>query len=189
MTPPVKPAQAPVVAGARAVTDAGRAARKQPVDQAIRTAATTDLNTCFFLEAGAGTGKTRILVDRVVEIVRRGAARIEQVVVITFTEKAAGELRARVRDRLHERFEHAQEPERSRYRDALRDLVSAHIETIHAFASSLLREFPLEARINPGFRSSTRSRAGSTSRNSGTTGSGTYGERSSPPWSVASASA
>ena len=125
---------------------------KLPVDQEIRIAATTDLDACFFLEAGAGTGKTRILVDRVVEIVRRGAARIEQVVVITFTEKAAGELRARVRDTLHERFEHAQEPERVRYRAALRDLVSAHIETIHAFASSLLREFPLEARINPGFQ-------------------------------------
>ena len=76
---------------------AGRTPARQPVDQGIRTAATTDLDTCFFLEAGAGTGKTRILVDRVVEIIRRGAARIEQVVVITFTEKAAGELRARVR--------------------------------------------------------------------------------------------
>ena len=123
-----------------------------PVDQEIRRAATTDPDTCFFLEAGAGTGKTRILVDRVVEIIRRGGAEVEQVVVITFTEKAAGELRARVRDRLHERLETAAEPERSRYRAALRDLVSAHIETIHAFASSLLREFPLEAGVNPGFQ-------------------------------------
>ncbi len=136
----------------RSAPNADAAVPKLPVDQEIRIAATTDLDACFFLEAGAGTGKTRILVDRVVEIVRRGAARIEQVVVITFTEKAAGELRARVRDTLHERFEHAQEPERVRYRAALRDLVSAHIETIHAFASSLLREFPLEARINPGFQ-------------------------------------
>ena len=139
-------------AGPRDGSGSAHIAQRQPVDQDIRTAATTDLDACFFLEAGAGTGKTRILVDRVVEIVRRGAARIEQVVVITFTEKAAGELRARVRDSLHERFEHAREPERSRYRAALRDLVSAHIETIHAFASGLLREFPLEARINPGFQ-------------------------------------
>ena len=131
---------------------AGRTPARQPVDQGIRTAATTDLDTCFFLEAGAGTGKTRILVDRVVEIIRRGAARIEQVVVITFTEKAAGELRARVRDRLHDRLQTAVDPERAYYRAASRDLVSAHIETIHAFASSLLREFPLEARINPGFQ-------------------------------------
>ena len=124
-----------------------------PVDQELRRAATTDLDTCFFLEAGAGTGKTRILVDRVVEIIRRGAAEIQQVVVITFTEKAAGELRARVRDRLHERLEAAAEPdEGARYRAALHGLVSAHIETIHAFASSLLREFPLEAGVNPGFQ-------------------------------------
>ena len=123
-----------------------------PVDQEIRSAAATDLAACFFLEAGAGTGKTRILVDRVVEIIRRGSAEIQEVVVITFTEKAAGELRARVRDRLHERLEAAAEPERARYRAALRGLVSAHIETIHAFASSLLREFPLEAGVNPGFQ-------------------------------------
>ena len=125
---------------------------KLPVDQAIRAAATSDLDTSFFLEAGAGTGKTRILVDRVVEIVRRGAAPIQEVVVITFTEKAAGELRARIRDRLHEHLNGASEPERTRYQAALRNLVSAHIETIHAFASSLLREFPLEARIDPGFQ-------------------------------------
>ena len=150
MTPPAT--RAGLAAAPRHGAGSGHPAPKQPVDQEIRSAATTDLDTCFFLEAGAGTGKTRILVDRVVEIVRRDTARIEQVVVITFTEKAAGELRARVRDSLHERLEQAQEPERSRYRTALRDLVSAHIETIHAFASSLLREFPLEARINPGFQ-------------------------------------
>ena len=131
---------------------AGRTGNPEPVDQEIRSASTSDLGTCFFLEAGAGTGKTRILVERVLEIVRRGVAEIHQVVVITFTEKAAGELRARVRDRLHDRLESAAEPERSRYRAALHGLVSAHIETIHAFASSLLREFPLEAAINPGFQ-------------------------------------
>ena len=80
---------------------------KQPVDQALRSAAISELGTSFFLEAGAGTGKTRILVERVVEIVRRGAAEIQEVVVITFTEKAAGELRARVRDRLQESLDDA----------------------------------------------------------------------------------
>lgn len=139
MTPPARAAAEPT-------------GDRPPVDQELRFAAATDLAACFFLEAGAGTGKTRILVDRVVEIIRRGRAEIQEVVVITFTEKAAGELRARVRDRLHERLEAAAEPERARYRAALRGLVSAHIETIHAFASSLLREFPLEAGVNPGFQ-------------------------------------
>ena len=145
MTPPPR-------AGSGGAAPAGPTGDRPPVDQEIRLAAATDLAACFFLEAGAGTGKTRILVDRVVEIIRRGSAEIEEVVVITFTEKAAGELRARVRDRLHERLEAAAEPERARYRAALRGLVSAHIETIHAFASSLLREFPLEAGVNPGFQ-------------------------------------
>ena len=142
--PPAAPPTAP--------RKAAHNGRPVPVDREIRDASTSDLDTCFFLEAGAGTGKTRILVDRVLEIVRRGVAEIAQIVVITFTEKAAGELRARIRDRLHEQFEDAVEPERARYRAALHALVSAHIETIHAFASSLLREFPLEARINPGFQ-------------------------------------
>ena len=149
MTPPTPRVGA---AATPASSGTGRSRSPEPVDQEIRNASTSDLATCFFLEAGAGTGKTRILVDRVLEIVRRGAAEIDQVVVITFTEKAAGELRARVRDRLHERLESAAEPELSRYRAALHGLVSAHIETIHAFASSLLREFPLEAGINPGFQ-------------------------------------
>ena len=150
-----RPPQDRAAASSPAAPDPGSAFGSglgQPVDHPIRTAATGDLDTSFFLEAGAGTGKTRILVDRVVEIVRRGAAEIRQVVVITFTEKAAGELRARIRDNLHDEIEHAAEPHRSRFRAALRDLVSAHIETIHAFASSLLREFPLEAGINPGFQ-------------------------------------
>ena len=125
---------------------------KLPVDQELRTVAVTDLDTSFFLEAGAGTGKTRILVDRVVEIVRRGAAEIEEVVVITFTEKAAGELRSRLRDRLQQRMQTADQQEHRRYQEALRRLVSAHIETIHAFASSLLREFPLHAGVDPGFQ-------------------------------------
>ena len=124
----------------------------EPVDQAIREAASRDLGTSFFLEAGAGTGKTRILVERVIEIVRTGAADIQDVVVITFTEKAAGELRARIRERLHEPDGTATEEERRRFRRALRSLDSAHIETIHAFASGLLREQPLEAGIDPNFQ-------------------------------------
>ena len=123
-----------------------------PVDHAVRVAAATDLATSFFLEAGAGTGKTRILVDRVVEIVARGAGQISEIVVITFTEKAAAELRSRVRDRLHERATTGEFDERYRCRLALRRLANAHIETIHAFASSLIRDHPLETGIDPNFR-------------------------------------
>ena len=122
------------------------------IDQEVRQAASRDLSTSWFLEAGAGTGKTRVLVDRVAEIVRQGKAEIQQVLVITFTEKAAGELRARIREALHSGHDESKGQERQRYYRALQGQDEAHIETIHAFASSILRERPLEARIDPNFR-------------------------------------
>lgn len=126
---------------------------RQPVDQAIRDAAAHELGTSFFLEAGAGTGKTTILVDRVLEVVRSGAARIDEIVVITFTEKAAGELRGRIRPELHREASAARQPDvQQRFLAALRGLDAAHIETIHAFASSILRERPLEAGVDPNFQ-------------------------------------
>ena len=125
---------------------------RAPSDQAVRDRLLSDLDTSFFLQAGAGAGKTRILVDRVVELVRRDHARLRNIVAITFTEKAAGELRARIRTALSQaRGGAADADERRRLDDALRQVDAAHIETIHAFASSLLKERPFDAGIDPGF--------------------------------------
>ena len=125
---------------------------RAPSDQAVRDRLLSDLDTSFFLQAGAGAGKTRILVDRVVELVRRDHARLRNIVAITFTEKAAGELRARIRTALSKaRGGPADAAERRRLDDALRQVDAAHIETIHAFASSLLKERPFDAGIDPGF--------------------------------------
>lgn len=121
------------------------------VDYNIRNEATHDLHTSFFLEAGAGTGKTRILIDRTVEIIRTGEAELQQIVIITFTEKAATELRSRLRERLHDELFTGNITERTRCKDAIASLASAHIDTIHAFSSSLLREFPIDTGIDPGF--------------------------------------
>ena len=74
-------------------------------DADVRARVTTDLGTTFLLEAGAGTGKTRVLVDRYVCCVLdpdRGTGDVRTVVAITFTEKAAGELRQRVRERFEQ---------------------------------------------------------------------------------------
>ena len=120
-------------------------------DQAVREAAMQDLDTSIFLQAGAGTGKTSVLVGRVVEAVRTGRAELRQIVAITFTEKAAGELRDRVRRELYRSLGAAGEAEAERLRLAIEQADAAHIETIHAFASSLLRERPLEAGLDPGF--------------------------------------
>jgi ATP-dependent helicase/nuclease subunit A len=115
-----------------------------PADQAVRDRLRTDLDTTFFVEAGAGTGKTNELVKRIVALVASGRIVMEELAAITFTDAAAAELRDRVRQEL----EAAGTPETSR---AAREIDLAAIQTIHAFAASLLRTFPLEAGLAPGF--------------------------------------
>ena len=125
---------------------------RAPADQDVRRRVVHDLDTSFFLEAGAGAGKTRVMVERIIETVRRGKAELREIVGITFTEKAAGELRARVRRGLTDALaESVDADERERLRAAQEQVDAAHIETIHAFASSLLHERPFEARLDPYF--------------------------------------
>ena len=123
----------------------------KPSDQSVRDGAMHDLDTSIFLQAGAGTGKTSVLVGRLVEAIRRGRAELREIVAITFTEKAAGELRDRVRRDLYLALHAADATQAERLRRAIEQVDAAHIETIHAFASGLLRERPLEAGIDPNF--------------------------------------
>jgi ATP-dependent exoDNAse (exonuclease V) beta subunit len=105
----------------------------------------------MLVEAGAGTGKTTVLVERIVHLLRTTDTDVRNVAVITFTEKAAAELAARVRRGVEDALQDANDVERSRLEAALHGLNHAHIETIHAFAASLLRERPIEAGLDPGF--------------------------------------
>ena len=124
----------------------------RPKDHDAREAIRDGIEKSMCVEAGAGTGKTTVLVDRIVKVVSSGHAPIERVAVITFTEKAAAELAARVRQELDAAGETSGDAaERERVKAAIRDLNRAHIETIHAFAASLLRERPIEAGLDPGF--------------------------------------
>lgn len=124
----------------------------RPIDQETREAIRTALDRNFFVEAGAGTGKTTVLVDRIVAILRNGHATVDELVVITFTRLAAAELATRVRERLEETRDTTEsEEERARLEEALYALPRARIETIHAFAAGLLRERPVEAGLDPGF--------------------------------------
>ncbi len=104
-----------------------------------------DLN--LFVEAGAGTGKTSVLVDRLFNAVRTGESTIGEVAAITFTEDAASELIQRIRARFEcEMLRGNPQPEeRDRLGDALRDIDFAAIQTIHGFARSMLSEMPLNA--------------------------------------------
>ena len=95
-----------------------------------------------FVSAGAGTGKTTVLVERFVKAVCERALPIDSVLVITYTERAAGELRTRIRERLVATGRH----------DLARDIDGAWISTIHGFCSRLLRLHPFEAGIDPRFR-------------------------------------
>ncbi len=113
----------------------------------------------YLVEAGAGTGKTSVLIDRLLALVRSGVA-ITGIVAITFTEKAAGELRVRLRSRLEEGISvecgdseagALTAEERSRFRTALHEIDRAQVSTIHGFCTRLLKERPVEAAVDPNF--------------------------------------
>ncbi|MGH8697896.1 MAG: UvrD-helicase domain-containing protein, partial [Burkholderiales bacterium] len=132
--------------------------RKPAPDQAQRDAAIRERTCNVLIDAGAGTGKTTILVDRLVEMVAptTGAPPVplRRMAAITFTRKAAGELRLRIRERLLEALaEPDLSPEREApLREALADLDTAYVGTIHSFADRLLRLRPVEAELSPAYR-------------------------------------
>jgi len=135
---------------------------KRLADQTDRDRATNDLDTTFLVEAAAGTGKTTILVERILSILRAGRASLRQIAAITFTEKAAGELKIKLRQAVERELrESPQEAGATRpsaagrrsqsLSDALADLDGMSVNTIHAFCADLIRERPVEARVEPGF--------------------------------------
>src|SRR5215210_14819 len=123
------------------------------IDSTARERLLTELDQTFFVEAGAGTGKTTVLVGRIVMLVAAGRVTMEELAAITFTEAAAAELRDRVREGLEQAAANAEltDDERGRCREALEAIDLAAIQTIHAFAGGLLRSYPLEAGLPPGF--------------------------------------
>ena len=121
-------------------------------DLAERERIRTDLATNFLVEAGAGSGKTTSLVERLLEHVRTGTP-VERIAAVTFTRKAAHELRERFQLRLERavRDATAGSEERARFDRALRELDRAFLGTIHSFCARLLRERPVESGVAPGF--------------------------------------
>jgi len=95
-----------------------------------------------FVSAGAGTGKTAVLVERFARAVCERGVDVDSILVITYTEKAAGELRTRIRARLGELGR----------ADLARQLDGAWISTIHGFCHRLLRSHPFAAGVDPRFR-------------------------------------
>ncbi|HXG87341.1 MAG TPA: UvrD-helicase domain-containing protein [Vicinamibacterales bacterium] len=111
------------------------------------------LDQTIVVEAAAGTGKTTELVARIVRLIETGTARIGEIVAVTFGEKAAGELKLRIREEL-ERARlgaSAASAEAERLNRAVYDFEDAHVSTIHGFCAELLRERPVEACVDPLF--------------------------------------
>jgi ATP-dependent helicase/nuclease subunit A len=112
--------------------------------------AAVDPSQNVVLEASAGTGKTRVLVERYVNLLLAGVEP-ERILAITFTRKAAAEMRQRIIARLREAARTSQLLPAGRWRDLRDRLADIAISTIDAFCLALIREFPLEAGIDPGF--------------------------------------
>jgi ATP-dependent helicase/nuclease subunit A len=95
----------------------------------------------LLLAAGAGSGKTSVLVERFVRAVREDDVAPGRILAITFTERAAGELRERMRSRMLELGD----------REAARETEAANVSTFHGFCARLLRNHPIQAGVEPGF--------------------------------------
>ncbi|HYT55588.1 MAG TPA: UvrD-helicase domain-containing protein [Verrucomicrobiae bacterium] len=150
-------------------------------DACDRQAAMATFDRNLVVTAGAGTGKTTLLVDRLVHLLLRNPEplKITEIVALTFTNKAADEMKLRLRQRLQAYLDSQLDREAAndaeaktksdvealialyqlskdeldhRIRDALRNLERSDIGTIHSFAANLLRLYPLEAGVDPQFR-------------------------------------
>jgi len=118
--------------------------------------AVTEINKNVAVCAGAGSGKTRVLVQRFVYILRRGtgdtARRVlaQEILAITFTRKAATEMRDRIGKELRKAAA-SDEEHRGYWERQLESLERAQIGTIHSLCNSLLHSFPVEAGLDPAF--------------------------------------
>src|SRR5512145_2627891 len=149
-------------------------------DAAERQRAVSTFDRSLVVTAGAGTGKTTLLVDRLVHLLLRNPQplKITEIVALTFTNKAADEMKLRLRQRLQDfldvrldrgaandaeaetksdvealisLYQLSKDELDARVHDALRNMERSDIGTIHSFAASLLRLYPLEAGIDPQF--------------------------------------
>jgi ATP-dependent helicase/nuclease subunit A len=111
----------------------------------------TDLDRTFLVEAGAGSGKTTSLVARMIALLASGRATTDSLVAVTFTRKAASQLRQKFQEKLEERLrDETDDAVRILLERAQKGLDLVRIGTIHSFCASLLRERPVEAGIDLG---------------------------------------
>ena len=121
-------------------------------DAKYRDMIVQNLDASMLVEAGAGSGKTTSLVDRMVALIAAGKCNVDKMAAVTFTRKAAAELKGRFQIALEDAFQEEQDGDKKvRYEAALSRLEHLFAGTIHSFCARLLRERPIEAKLDPGF--------------------------------------
>src|SRR5687767_4307343 len=126
------------------------------IDQESRRIIREDLQANLLVEAGAGSGKTQMLAERMAAGIATGAYQIEHLAAVTFTRKAASELRGRFHLALEQQLAppggaRLQPEAGARIHYALSNLERFFAGTIHSFCARLLRERPVESGVSPGF--------------------------------------
>ncbi len=122
-----------------------------PKQTAEQTRAIRERTSSVVLSSGAGCGKTFVLTARYLSHLIDDGAEVAQILAITFTDRAAREMRDRIRQALLERRQQERGSTSVDYDRYLRDLETAPISTIHAFCGNLLRAYAVQAGIDPAF--------------------------------------
>lgn len=122
-----------------------------PGDHDQRQLVVGELDTTMLVEAAAGTGKTTCMIDRMVGLLREGKCLVENMAAVTFTRKAAAELRARFQVALERAAKASDGEAHDRLKNALARIDRCFIGTIHSFCARLLRERPVEAGVDLAF--------------------------------------
>ncbi|HOX38716.1 MAG TPA: UvrD-helicase domain-containing protein [Candidatus Brocadiia bacterium] len=121
------------------------------VDQEARDQILTELEKNMLVEAAAGTGKTTSMMGRMVALLKNGRCKVGSIAAVTFTRKAAAELRSRFQIRLEQELRRSEGKERDNLEEALKHVEQCFIGTIHSFCGRLLRERPVEAHVDLAF--------------------------------------
>ncbi|MDO9530181.1 MAG: UvrD-helicase domain-containing protein [Syntrophales bacterium] len=121
-------------------------------DEKYRKMIVKDIDVSMLVEAGAGSGKTSSLVNRMLALIAEGKCTVGRMAAVTFTRKAAAELKGRFQMALEEALKKEKDRlKRDNYDRALSRLDLLFTGTIHSFCARLLRERPIEARLDPDF--------------------------------------
>jgi ATP-dependent helicase/nuclease subunit A len=127
---------------------------RAPLDSLEREKIVCELDSNMIVLAGAGTGKTKLLIDRIVGLILEKKIPVERIVALTFTKKAAEEMRIRLERKLQGLLSESKltDEKLNLASRALMEIPKSQIGTIHGFASHLLHLYPVQSGVDPKFR-------------------------------------